>query len=192
MKARGWVTVAILAVAVAALGIFFGQRSGDDPEEPGIETPDAPVADEALVLEPAELFFPGSDGRLHRHQQNLPAGDVRARAETLVRTLLEGPGGVVDGSLRPPLPDGTTLGGVHLIDGAAYIDLRSETLAGPPASGSLHELLTVYSLVNTLGLGLEGVERVVLLWNGAQPETFGGHLDTSRPLAPDTRWVADS
>ena len=192
MNARGWVAVAILAVAVAALGIFFGQRSGNDQEEAVAETPDAPTAEETSVLEPAELFFPGDDGRLHRHQQNLPAGDLRTRAETLVRTLLDGPGGAIDGSLRPPLPEGTALGGVHLIDDAAYVDLRSETLVDPPASGSLDEVLTVYSVVNTLGLGLDGVERVVLLWNGSQPATFGGHLDTSRPLAPDTRWVADS
>lgn len=191
MKPRAWIAVAILAVAVAVLGIYLGQRSRPDVDDE-VETPVAPVATEDAVLEVAALYFPGTDGRLHRHDQDLPVGEPRARAEALVQALLEGPGGAVDGTLRSPLPDGTRLEGVHLLDGAAYVDFRSEVHATPPSTGSLEELLAVYSVVNTLALGIEDVDRVVILWNGTQPATFGGHLDTTRPLAPDTGWVAGS
>ncbi len=29
-----------------------------------------------------------------------------------------------------------------------------------------------------------GARSLVVLWNGRQPRTFGGHIDTSRPLLP--------
>lgn len=62
-----------------------------------------------------------------------------------------------------------------------------------PAWGSRDELVAVYSLVNTVTLNrLDGIERVVLLWDGRQPETFAGHLDLSRPLAADRSWVVSA
>ena len=58
------------------------------------------------------------------------------------------------------------------------------------ALGTQDELLAVYSLVNTVALNhIEGVETVVLMWDGRQPETFAGHIDVSRPLSPDSGWV---
>ncbi len=51
-------------------------------------------------------------------------------------------------------------------------------------------MLTVYSLVNTVLLNTEGAERLVLLWNGQQPMTFAGHLNTARPLKANRDLVA--
>ncbi|MEO1083984.1 MAG: GerMN domain-containing protein [Acidobacteriota bacterium] len=58
--------------------------------------------------------------------------------------------------------------------------------------GSKQELLTVYSVVNTVVLGSETVERVVLLIDGKQPSTLGGHVDLTRPLRPDPSWISAS
>lgn len=55
--------------------------------------------------------------------------------------------------------------------------------------GSTQEMLTVYSLVNTVAMGSEAVERVVLLIDGKQPTTLAGHVDLTRPLRPDTTWI---
>ncbi|MEM1177907.1 MAG: GerMN domain-containing protein [Acidobacteriota bacterium] len=55
--------------------------------------------------------------------------------------------------------------------------------------GSKQELLTVYSVVNTVVLGSEEVERVVLMVDGKQPETLAGHVDLTRPLRPDPSWA---
>ncbi len=46
---------------------------------------------------------------------------------------------------------------------------------------------TVYSLVDTVVLNVEGTKRVVLLWNGVQRARFSGHVDTARPLAAAPR-----
>lgn len=55
--------------------------------------------------------------------------------------------------------------------------------------GSKQELLAVYSLVNTVAMGSEAVEKVVLLLDGKQPETLAGHVDLARPLRPDPTWI---
>jgi hypothetical protein len=39
--------------------------------------------------------------------------------------------------------------------------------------------------VDSVALNVPQASRVALLWNGAQRETFSGHLDLSRPLIPD-------
>ena len=46
---------------------------------------------------------------------------------------------------------------------------------------------TVYSLVDTVVANVPQIQRVALLWNGTQRETFSGHLDTSQPLVPDRK-----
>ena len=51
-------------------------------------------------------------------------------------------------------------------------------------------MLTVYSLVNTVLLNFEQLDRVVLLWNGRQLRTFAGHVDTMRPLAANPDLIA--
>ena len=56
--------------------------------------------------------------------------------------------------------------------------------------GSKQELLVVYSLVGSVVRNVEGVERVGLLWNGNQGSTFAGHVDTTRPLRVDDRYLA--
>ena len=81
---------------------------------------------------------------------------------------------------------------IHWLGGVTVVkehDLRSAERELPPASGSLAERATVYSLVNTLLLNVEGTRAVTLLWNGVQRESFAGHLDTTRPLSADTSLV---
>ncbi|MEM8994950.1 MAG: GerMN domain-containing protein [Acidobacteriota bacterium] len=56
--------------------------------------------------------------------------------------------------------------------------------------GSKQELLTVYSVVNTVVLGSDAVERVVVLIDGKQPSTLAGHVDLTRPLRPDPSWIS--
>jgi hypothetical protein len=85
-----------------------------------------------------------------------------------------------------PFPPGVKLGSVQLsADGTAFVDLRWQDHEDPPESGSTEEMQRVYSMVDSLALNVPQVSRVVLLWNGTQRITFGGHLDTSRPLLPD-------
>jgi len=150
---------------------------------------DKPVGD--LEIRPTLLFFPGNDDVLHVEARELPAAsDIKEQASLIARAVLAGP--TTDG-LQPPLPPGIAVGHLDVsADGAVYLDLVSETFTKPPARGTRVELLSLYSLVNSIVHNVEGAESVVILWNSRQPVTFGGHIDTSRPVRPEMGLVADN
>ena len=50
------------------------------------------------------------------------------------------------------------------------------------AGGSMQELLTVYSLVNTLLVNLPTASAVQILIDGREADTLAGHVDLRRPL----------
>jgi hypothetical protein len=130
------------------------------------------------------LYFPGPGEVLVPERRVLDMGpDPKDRVRKIAEAVLEGPR---QKDLGRSFPEGVAVGGVVLgSDGTAYIDLRSETLADPPSSGSLAEMQRVFSLVDSIALNVEQAPRVALLWNGVQRESFGGHLDTSRPFTAD-------
>lgn len=175
------------AVAAAAVALLVTACGGGERE--GGEAP-PPASEPGEELQMAvELYFPGAGGRLVVEPREITATDSAVeRVRAVVSALLAGPEG--DG-LEPPFPEGVELAAVYLTaEGIAYIDLQAPEGAPPPASGSTEEMQRVYSLVNSVALNVPEAQRVVLLWNGVQPPSFAGHLDTTHPLAPATSLVA--
>ena len=188
------IAIAIAAVLAVVLAIVSCQGEVDpgDSSEPIEETPAEGEGElEAQILMPANLYFPSAGGWLLAERREFPSSEAVADGITvLVEALLAGPGPTIPG-LDPPLPEGVTVRRVYLgDDGTAFLDLQSPESAPPPASGSRQEILTVYSVVNTVLLNFDEVEHLVLLWNGRQPRTFAGHLDTMRPLSANTDLIA--
>jgi hypothetical protein len=130
------------------------------------------------------LYFPADGGALRVEPRALPVSELpKDRIRAIVGALLAGPKAP---GLARPFPEGVTLGPVELgANGIAYVDLRWQDHPDPPPGGSTEEIQRVYSVVNSIGLNVPQSAYVVLLWNGVQRETFAGHLDLSRPLAPD-------
>jgi germination protein M len=58
--------------------------------------------------------------------------------------------------------------------------------------GTTGEILTVYSIVNTLTMNFKEVERVQILIDGDEVETLVGHLDLEQPFTRDNRWIRPS
>jgi Sporulation and spore germination len=193
-RRQAWIAGAAAAVLLAA-GLLYFLGDADEESADGLGDGVTPVDENALPLPEesftANLYFPDGGVQLHAESRELPpGGSVEERVAALVGALLAGP---EDGRFLAPLPQEVTLRKVYLIDGTTvFLDLESPDGGPPPASGSLREMLTVYSLVDTVLLNTEGPERVVLLWNGQQPKTFAGHLDTGRPLLADSRLIAGS
>src|SRR5262245_54089440 len=135
--------------------------------------------------EPVELtlYFPADGGVLRPERRELQVTESpRDRARKIVQALLAGPKA---GGLYRPFPDGVRLGSVFLADGVLYLDLIWDGHDEPPASGSTEEVQRIFSLVDSVCLNVPEAQRVVLLWNGFQRDTFSGHVDLSRPLRPD-------
>ncbi len=191
---RKTLLIAIAILAVLAILVTIASRRQDGSEKTLSES--APTvtaapeeAAEASETLTADLFFPDTGGWLLAERREVPVSSEPAeRISAVVANLLAGPAG--GGGMRAPLPEGVGVRKVYLSDdGVALLDLESAE-ALPPASGSLAEMLTVYSLVNTVLLNFEELDRVVLLWNGRQLRTFAGHLDTMRPLTANTDLIA--
>ena len=199
--------ITIAVVCLTALAALFWWRAGrraaveprpaNAPAATAAPTPAAVPATGSEVATPppalpawnVRLYFPGADGLLYPEARELHAADdPQARLPVLLAAMLAGP---QEPALLPPLPHGVEIDAAYLAaDGVAYLGLRSADHATPPSAGSQSEMTAIYSLVDSIALNVEGAKRVVLLWNGSQLESFGGHLDTSRPLAPDTSLLA--
>jgi spore germination protein GerM len=164
-----------------------------------VET-EEPLAEEASAA-PAEpegaaagrrinvrLYFeaPDRDGLLPEEREIAFSPDLAQQLRTVVEELAKGSTTGLVGTL----PAGTRVLEVFVqARGVAYVDLSSEAASGLPG-GSKAELLTVYSVVNTIVTNFPAVSRVRIVV-GDQPVTsFGGHVDISRPLPPDMTLVA--
>ncbi len=167
--------------ALAAIGC------GDDPQ---VEDPAShPV--EASTTKMATLYFPGPRGKLYAELRELPATQTtEERIAALVAALLEGPRGE---GLVAPLPPEVTLATVYRApNGAAFLNFEAVDNGPPPPVGSTAELQIVYSVVDTVLLNAPSVKRVALLWNGSQPATFAGHVDTDHPLLANRALIAEA
>lgn len=100
-----------------------------------------------------------------------------AQARQIIETILEGP---VNGAMYQLVPKGTTLRGVFFDAGTFIVDLSRE-FAELSNSGAGEQVLTVYSLVNSL-TELDPRARVKFLINGSEPSGDEGHVDLSMPL----------
>lgn len=189
MRVRGTKAAAVLILTAATMGLLLTGCSGSDEDagpDDGATGTETPVAQDPHA---ADLYFPTAGGFLgvERRAMDL-TGEPDEQIRLLVEALLAGP--EQEGHDRP-FAEGVTLADVFVADdGTAYVDLASPEAQEPPGTGSMHEMQIVYSLVDTVALNVPGVERVALLWNGRQRETFAGHLDTSLPLAPQVEWVS--
>lgn len=185
MNRRVTIALAALALALVAAAAFFWLGVRDETAlGPGGEAEEAAGRPAAF-----DLYFPDEAGELVPEERELAvSADAEGRARAVVLAILDGPRGP---SLHRPFPEETVLLDLYLdAEGTVYVDLGQEGAEEPPASGSLAEMLRVYSVVDSLAYNLQEVERVALLWNGVQRETFSGHLDTSVPLVPREEIVA--
>ncbi len=160
----------------AARGTTTSSRPAPSPQPP---TPKPKAT--------ASLYFArvvNGEQRLVGIERRLPPGLGVARAA--IQELIAG--AVPEGCERP-LPDGTKLLGITVVDGLATADFSGELVSGF-RGGSDNEGVTVYSIVDTL-TSLPTVERVRILVNGKPVSSIGGHLDLSAPLRFDGELVVE-
>ncbi|MBI5491873.1 MAG: GerMN domain-containing protein [Deltaproteobacteria bacterium] len=109
-------------------------------------------------------------------------GPLQSEIEEAVEALIKNSKG--DGAI----PEGTRLLGVKVKDKTAIIDLSRE-FAEKNAGGSTGEMLSIYSVVDTVTLNFPEVKEVQLLVEGKREKTLSGHIDISLPLGPDRKII---
>ena len=109
------------------------------------------------------------------------AGQVRAVVEELIQGSKSG--------LQPTLAPQTRVLEVFVSPrGVAYVDVSKEAAVG--TGGSLEELLSVYSIVNSLTANFPAIKRVQILVEDKPATTLAGHIDLTHPLPPDMTLLA--
>jgi len=137
-----------------------------------------------------KLFFPAGDrpGLVIEERTVSFSNDLSQQLEVVVEELARGS----QIGLLPSLPAGTRVLEVFVTArGVAYVDLSKEA-ATPAGRGSDDELNTVYSVVNSLTSNFPAVKRVQIVIEDRQVPTLAGHVDLTRPLAPDLTYLAAS
>lgn len=183
MSRRLLLVIAVTAVALVALlwAVWPQPEGGRDQvvskDEP-MPTPTPPPPQRVTLL------YPGGDGLLHPVLVELALPDEpELRVEMLVERLLgEAPGG-----RARPAPYEAVLLDVFVTDGGtAFVDLT-----GPEEEleGSATELMFVYAVVNSILLNSPTLKCVQLLFDGHEIGTLTGHLDMSRPLPLNKRFI---
>jgi len=105
--------------------------------------------------------------------------EVEEEAQEVIRELIKGP----KGRLLPALPSQTELLSFQLDDkGTARVNFSSALSKDHPG-GSSAEMMTVYSVVNTLITNFPVIKRVQFLVEGKEIESITGHLSLNRPIA---------
>ncbi len=105
-------------------------------------------------------------------------------AKQVVIEIINGPR---NSNLYPTIPKGTQLNELYIADDIAYVDLSEEVSKNHPG-GSSAELMTVYSIVNTL-TEIPPIKGVQILIDGNERESLVGHVDISKPLLRDEDWI---
>ena len=82
------------------------------------------------------------------------------------------------------MPLATEIRAIYIDEKTAYVDFTRE-IAASHSGGILSELMTIYSIVNTLVLNVDGVDQVKILIGGQEAETLSGHIDIRFPLNAD-------
>jgi spore germination protein GerM len=173
----------VIVVAVAA-GWLLARRSVDLPRTgvtvAGYEGP-------AVQKRQVYLYFGDSSGQYLSAEQRVVEGsaDSTFMARGLVESLIRGP---LQGGTRT-LPQDSNLRSLFVAsEGVAYVDFKADAFDHHPG-GIETEMLTIYSIVNTLVLNLEEIRSVKLLIGGQEAATLAGHVDLSRPFRADMLWV---
>ncbi len=126
------------------------------------------------------LYFADRDNYYLMSEQRVlsHSGDPVDTARSIVEALIKGP----QISLVRTIAAGTELRAIYVIaDGVCYVDL-SQAVGKDHPGGCNSELLTIYSVVNSLILNVPEIKQVKLLIDGKEVQTLAGHIDLEFPL----------
>jgi len=127
------------------------------------------------------LYFsdPESQYLVGEKRKILKKNNLREEGKETINELIKGP----RGKLIPTLPSQTELLTLQVNGEKVRVNFNSALTKNHPG-GSSAELMTVYSIVNTLTLNFPQIKRVQILIDGKPIETIAGHLSLREPLSP--------
>ncbi|NIM91905.1 MAG: hypothetical protein GTO17_13265 [Candidatus Aminicenantes bacterium] len=180
-----------LLILLAVLIIIFIRMGGKGKteQEPLSLPPEiSQSSDEQQEKRKVVLFYLSEkDALLHPEVREIYAytSVVQEAKQTLEELLKESQSGYLS-----PIPPQTKLREIFLTrKGVAYVDFSKDFQVGHP-SGSTAEILTIYSIVNSLAYNFKSIKKVFILIEGVEKETLGGHVNLNKPFLPQYSLIA--
>jgi len=138
-----------------------------------------------IVREKKGILLYFSDGEseylIGEKREILKRDEIEEEAKDAINELIKGP----KGKLIPTLPTQTKLLSLELgEDGVAKVNFN-KALSKDHPGGSSAEMMTLYSVVNSLTLNFPQIKRVQILIEGKGVETIAGHLSLKKPIPPN-------
>ena len=165
--------------ALLVRSLFRGQEDvlGNWVRRPGAGQPSERLA---------TLYFsaPGGEGLQPEARTISASANSADEIRSVVEALIEGPRRGLVASISPEV----RLLNVYVVDQLVVLDFSPE-IQTTHVGGSVAELLTIYSLVNTLTLNFPTIDAVQLLVEGETVDTLNGHVDTRYPFRHNPDWV---
>ena len=185
MTRAALLTAGVLFCAVASILLVLAwPRSAGGPDATRAGGAPPATAELGRTIK-ARLFYVTDEGnRLTSVEREVPYADGPEQAREIINAQI-----ALGDPLVSAVPSGTMLRAVYLTErGDAYVDLSREAVSAHPG-GTLNELLTVYTIVNSLTVNLPAVKSVQILIDGKEVETLAGHVDLRQPLAKNLALV---
>jgi spore germination protein GerM len=106
---------------------------------------------------------------------------VEEEARELLSELIKGP----KGKMIPTVPPHVRVIDLEMkIEGVARANFN-QALSKDHPGGSSAEIMTVYSIVNSLTANFPQIKQVQILEEGKEVETIAGHLSLRKPISPN-------
>lgn len=126
------------------------------------------------------VYFSTSDKELLTpvEKKIVVEGEINNQIKAVLQELIKGPQNT---ALSPTLPSDTKIRAVYTKDEIIYIDFSSLLVKKHPG-GTSAELVSIYSIVNTLLENFPSYSGVQILVEGRPQETLAGHIDIREPF----------
>jgi spore germination protein GerM len=172
----------LVFLIIVGVGLFlayhFRQEIMDFLRPLSVKKPEKKVAVKEKKV--VTLFFSEEEGEyLVGEKREIPkTGRVEEEAKETVVELIKGP----KGKLIRALPPQTRLLTLQMDqNGVAKVNF-DQTLSKEHPGGSSAEMLTLYSVVNSLTLNFPEIKRVQILIDGKAVESIAGHISLRQPV----------
>jgi sporulation and spore germination protein len=165
-----------------------GEEGAEEGGAAPVAAAESPAAVEQKIT--VKLFFlaPDQPALLIEDREVAYSADLARQVRTVVEELVKGPQTGLGGTLPA---ETKVIDSFVTSAGVAYVDLSKEAAQKHPG-GSKGELLSVYSVVNSLTANFPAVKRVQILVEDRQVPTLAGHVDLTRPLSSDMTYLVGS
>ena len=134
-----------------------------------------------------DLYFgnPNSDNLIRESRKITKVFSQQQKITKAIEELIKGP----KGKLIRTIPSTTIVKNVRIdSNGVVWLDFSSHLSQDHPG-GSSAEIMTIYSIVNTVLLNFRELKKVRILIDGVEIETLAGHIDCSRPLVANRDFI---